>query len=88
MIGKADLTFRSSNMGDAKSVPENDIFVLDILITMSPYTQASVLPALVGELTSSPELIIPVGRYPDGLGGEMAALVVECLRAHHEHLTG
>lgn len=69
-------------------MPQDNILILDVLIARGPLAEAGILPALVGELTRGPELLVAVAGDPDGPGGEEPGALVEGFRPHHEHLAG
>lgn len=74
-------------MCEAKGMPQDDVFVLDRLVSLRPKRYASIVAALVGELSRSPQLVVAILCDPNRLGSENTAAEVECLGSHHEHLT-
>lgn len=73
-------------MRDTKSVPKDNILIFDTFLAVRPDRHAGVIPTLVGEFTGSPELPILILGHPNRPRREYATLVVEGVRAHHEHL--
>lgn len=69
-------------VGKCEGVPEDNVLVLDIILSGSPLLNALALLALVGELAGSVQLIILVLCDPDGVGGESVAAKIKASRSH------